>query len=118
MGPPRSERSCSEETAGFCRSPLHISLHFIMLPSGQHFPDYSREACEKTFGYSVNFIICIQKNGRICFNQLSAFINYFKAYAQVSKLSLHTVYITQNAAYIQAFYSVLSLISGEKTNYF
>lgn len=53
-------------------------------------------------------------NGGICFNQLSAFINDFKAYAQVSKLSLHTVYIIQYVAYIQASYSVLSLIGGKK----
>lgn len=53
-GSPRSERSCSEETVGFCRSPLHISLHFIMLPSSQHVPDCSREAYAKTLGYSVN----------------------------------------------------------------
>lgn len=45
--PPDQRGSCSEETVGFCRSPLHISLHFIMLPSGQHFPDYSREARAK-----------------------------------------------------------------------
>lgn len=37
-GPPRSERSCSQEIVGFCHSQLHISLHFIMPPSSQTLP--------------------------------------------------------------------------------
>jgi len=39
VGPPGSERSCSQETVGFCPSQLRISPHFIMLPSCQHFSE-------------------------------------------------------------------------------
>lgn len=74
---------------------------------------------------AAKYYKCLQINGRICFYQLSAVLNYFKAYAQVSKLSFHAAYIKQYVAHIYIYLFIyrpptLACQSsvGKKTNYF
>lgn len=95
-----------------------------------HFPSFHHAAIQptlpwlfpwglrKNIGIFSKYHNCIQINGSICSNQLSAFINYFPAYAQVSKLSLHTAYIKWYFAYITGLLLCPVTHRWKKTNCF